>query len=245
MTASVRSASLCCFDPVRCWSRLPNASGATIRRSTAIPLWVSARAPALPDRLASAISGSSQNALASTAASVAVATRSRSRHVSAMRRALPAISTRSQAGCSRSAAASASAISSPFDRSSRAFGWPSAPAAMAASTPSSAFGPNPLSERICCASAAFLSASSESTPSSSNSLRARFGPSPGTRVTSTSPAGYLALSFVAAGITPSSSRAPIFSSIVLPTPASWVTRPARVSSSTDALASRIAFAALR
>ena len=136
-----------------------------------------------------------------------------------MRRALPAISTRSQAGWSRSAAASASAIASAFDRSSRGFGRPSAPAASAASMLSSAFAPKPRRPRICSASAAFLSASSESIASSSNSLRAFFGPSPGMRVTSTRPGGNLALSLSADGIVPVSSSAPIFSSIVLPTPA--------------------------
>ena len=39
-TASVRSASLCLPEPVKCWSRLPKASSGTIRRSTGRPLWV-------------------------------------------------------------------------------------------------------------------------------------------------------------------------------------------------------------
>ena len=39
---------MCSFEPVKCWSRLPNSSGGTIRRSSAIPLWVRARRPLLP-----------------------------------------------------------------------------------------------------------------------------------------------------------------------------------------------------
>src|SRR5205823_14766216 len=53
--------------------------------------------------------------------------------------------------------------------------------------------------------------------SSSNSLRARFGPSPGNRVISTSPGGKLALSLTAAGIAPSAESASTFSWIVAPT----------------------------
>ena len=62
---------------------------------------------------------------------------------------------------------------------------------------------------------------------------------------STSPGGYLAFSFLADGISPVSNSTSSFSAIVLPTPASSVTRPSAVRSLTDALASRIAFAALR
>ena len=47
-TASSRSATLCACEPVKCWSRLPKASGATIRRSTEMPLWVCARTPLRP-----------------------------------------------------------------------------------------------------------------------------------------------------------------------------------------------------
>ena len=65
------------------------------------------------------------------------------------------------------------------------------------------------------------------------------------RVTSTSPEGMRAFSLSAAGIEPFSSRASIFSAIVLPTPESYSTRPWRAMSSTETPASRIAFAALR
>ena len=47
-TAYSRSSTLCCLEPVRCWSRLPNWSGATTRRSMRRPLWVTPRAPASP-----------------------------------------------------------------------------------------------------------------------------------------------------------------------------------------------------
>ncbi len=65
------------------------------------------------------------------------------------------------------------------------------------------------------------------------------------RVTATRPAGMRARSLSVAGIVPVSSRASIFSAIVLPTPESSSTRPWRAISSTDTPASRIAFAALR
>ena len=65
------------------------------------------------------------------------------------------------------------------------------------------------------------------------------------RVISTRPDGILALSLSAEGIEPVSSRASIFSAIVLPTPASSSTRPWRASSATETPASRIALAALR
>ncbi len=210
-----------------------------------MPLCVIARAPASPGELASAISGSEQKASASARASEAVATRSMSLQVSVHRLALPAISTCSANGCSRSASRSASAIWSAFDRSSFGFCRPSSPAASASRMLSSAFGPKPLSSRSRCSSAAFFSSSSEAISSSSKSLRARFGPSPGSRVISTRPGGYFALSFSAEGIEPVSSSVLSFSSIVLPMPGSSVTVPARVISATDAPASRIAFAALR
>ena len=44
------AATLWACEPVKCCSRLPKASGATIRRSTEIPLWVWARAPAVGRR---------------------------------------------------------------------------------------------------------------------------------------------------------------------------------------------------
>jgi hypothetical protein len=81
--------------------------------------------------------------------------------------------------------------------------------------------------------------------SSSNSLRAFFGPSPGSRVMSTRPGGYLARSFSTAGIVPVSRSWPTFSSSVLPMPGSEVTVPARVSAAIERGASRTVFAAVR
>ena len=82
-------------------------------------------------------------------------------------------------------------------------------------------------------------------PSSSNSFRARLGPSPGRRVIASSPAGYFARSLTADGMSPVSSSATIFSSSVLPIPGNEVTVPLRVSAATDTVASRAAFAAER
>ena len=110
---------------------------------------------------------------------------------------------------------------------------------------SSAFGPNPFSDRIRWSSAAVRSASSESIPSSSNSRRARLGPSPGSRVISIRPAGTSRRSLTAAGIAPSSASASTFSWMIAPTPGSSVARPWRASAATDTGASRTALAALR
>ena len=78
-------------EPVKCWSRLPKASGATIRRSTEIPLWVWAwRPPARPSPPARRSAGARRARSASAAGSVAVAIRSMSLQVSAQRRAEPA-----------------------------------------------------------------------------------------------------------------------------------------------------------
>ncbi len=110
---------------------------------------------------------------------------------------------------------------------------------------SSALGPNPFRPRIRCSSAAARSASSESIPSSSNSRRARLGPSPASRVISITPGGNLARSLTVAGIAPSSASAMIFSWMIPPTPGSSVARPCRASSSTDTGESRTALAAFR
>ena len=82
------------------------------------------------------------------------------------------------------------------------------------------------------------------TPSSSKSRRAVFAPRPCTRVTSISDGGNFAFSFTAAGISPVSIRASIFSARVLPTPGTSVARPAAARSATETGLSRIAFAAV-
>ena len=47
-TASSRSATLCCFEPVKCWSRLPYDSGGTTRRSKRRPSFATTVAFVLP-----------------------------------------------------------------------------------------------------------------------------------------------------------------------------------------------------
>ena len=49
-TAYSRSSTLCCFEPVRCWSTLPNWSGSTTRKSICRPLWVDAARAGLAAR---------------------------------------------------------------------------------------------------------------------------------------------------------------------------------------------------
>ncbi len=163
-TASVRSASLCLPEPVKCCSRLPNASSGTIRRSTGRPECVTTFAPAAPDVDTVSIASSSQKAVESAFGSLEAATMSRSLTVSARRRALPASSTRRAAGCSRSAATSSSPTVSAFESSMRGLGRPSAPAASAATTFSCAFAPKPGTSSRLPSSLARLRSSSELTP---------------------------------------------------------------------------------
>ena len=80
--------------------------------------------------------------------------------------------------------------------------------------------------------------------SSSKRRRAVFAPRPGIRVTSIRLGGNFAFSFAAAGISPVSSSASIFSARVLPTPGISVARPAAARSATETGLSRIACAAV-
>ena len=226
-TAASRSAMLCAWEPVKCWSRLPNWSGSTIRRSTSRPVWVIARAPLFPEREIVSSEGILSSAPISAAGSSAVAMMSMSLTESVMRRAEPAISTLSEAGCARSASTIVSATVSAFESSVRTCVSGTSADASPARIASSTFAPKPLSSRICSFSAAARRASSESTPSSSKSRLAFFGPMPGSRVISTSPAGNFARSLTAAGMSPSVASAWIFSWRVLPIPGISVARPSR------------------
>ena len=87
--------------------------------------------------------------------------------------------------------------------------------------------PSPLTSRSFSVSAAAFRSSIEAISSSSKSRRAVFGPTPGTRVTSIRVGGNFAFSFTAAGISPVSSSASIFSASVLPTPGTSVALPWR------------------
>jgi hypothetical protein len=91
---------------------LPNWSGSTTRTSTETPVCVRARAAFSPGEAALSMTSSSAKAVSSAEGSEAVAMMSRSLTESARRRAEPASSTRSLAGCARSAAT----ISSPISR---------------------------------------------------------------------------------------------------------------------------------
>ena len=141
------------------------AEGLRRRRSAGrprSPLWVWARTPLGPGLPAAAISGWAARCSASAAGSSAVAIRSMSLQVSAQRRTEPATSTRLAAGCSRSAAASSSAIGRTFESSRRPGPSPGSPSrSSAARMFSSAFGPRPLTSRILSPSAASFRSSSE------------------------------------------------------------------------------------
>ena len=167
-TAASRMAMLCCLEPVKCWSRFPNWSGATIFRSTGRPVWVRPRVPASVARPVDSMISSSLSAEASATGSCAVAITSRSLTESASRRAEPASSTCSEAGWARSAATIASAAASALGSSMRSPGTsPASNAASEARMFSSALAPNPRTPRIAWFAAASRSASIESMPSSS------------------------------------------------------------------------------
>ena len=201
---AVRSASLCLPEPVKCWSRFPNASSGTIRRSTGdAGVRHGPRARRRRRTAPRRSRGSAEKARRQRPASSAVAPRGRGPcRSSAMRRALPASSTRVRRGGRAAPPPARPPTASAWDRMCRGRAAV-APAASAARTFSSALAPKPGTSR----SAARprrprCSSSSESTPSVSYSWRARFGPRPGRRVISTRPAGNFAFSLSAAGIEP-------------------------------------------
>ena len=83
---------------------------------------------------------------------------------------------------------------------------------------SSVRAPKPERVRSCSASAAVRRSATVVIPSSFQILAADFGPSPGRRMKLTTSGGTIALRFVKACISPSSTIWTIFSSIVLPIP---------------------------
>ena len=105
-TAASRSATLWSLEPVKCWSTLPNWSGATILRSTLMPAWQPHARAGLAGLLHRLDERRARSAPATSAAgSAVVAMMSRSLTESALRRSEPATSTRSAPGAARSASA--------------------------------------------------------------------------------------------------------------------------------------------
>ena len=94
-------------------------------------------------------------------------------------------------------------------------------------------------------SAAALSSSSVSTPSSFQMRAAVFGPRPGSFMKRTTSGGTPAFFFVSASISPISTISTIFSSIVLPMPCSSFARPSSASWATEPDVSRTRAAARR
>ena len=217
-TAASRSATLCAFEPVKCWSTLPNWSGSTTLRSTFMPAWVITRAPASPAEWTDSISGSSPSAAASAAGSLAVAMMSRSLTESARRRSEPATSTRSAAGCERSAPTICSAMFARARAGCAAPAPPSGDSASVLSSCSSTFGAEPRSSRICCC----LGRRAQRVERVDAELVVEpprpLGPEAGQVHHRDQPVGYLSRSFSADGMSPVSSSAWIFSSSVLPMP---------------------------
>ena len=136
-----------------------------MRRSTGRPECVRTRAPAGPEDWTTSIAGEEQNAATSASGSLDEATMSRSLTSSAQRRALPASSTSIADGWSRSSPTSSSPTASALESSVRTLARPSAPAASASFTFSSAFAPKPGTSLSVPASAALRRSSSDSTPS--------------------------------------------------------------------------------
>ncbi len=133
-----------------------------------MPVWVVTRAPASPEFWTDSTSSISPSVRASAFGSEAVAMMSRSLTESARRRSEPATSTRSLAGCARSAASTCSAIGIAFESTTRGAGPPAASwSASVCLSCSWTLSPKPLRSLIVPASTAARSASSESTPSSS------------------------------------------------------------------------------
>ena len=82
-------------------------------------------------------------------------------------------------------------------------------------------------------------------PSSCQSFRAVFGPSPGSRMKVATSGGTSALRLVSASTSPVSIACTIFSSMVLPIPCSSFARPSSASWATELDVSRMRVAALR
>ena len=149
LTAAVRSASLCLPEPVKCWSRLPKFSSGTMRRSTGRPVWVIALAPASPGRWTASTSGSSAKASTSACGSSVAAhdveVLAGVGHAPRAAGELDALRRVRRAGPRRAPRRSRA----PSTAACRGLALPSAPAASASSTFSSAFAPKPGTSPSC------------------------------------------------------------------------------------------------
>ena len=146
--------------------------------------------------------------------------RSRSRTVSRRRRTLPASDTAIAAGCASSAATTRLTAGSAVASRRRSSGASPTPASSAFRIFSSLFAPMPDRSRSRPDSAAAFRPSSDVMPSCVQIRAAVFGPTPGSRRKSTTPAGTSPRRFVSACISPSSTTSTTFASIVFPIPGS-------------------------
>ena len=208
-------------EPVKCWSRLPNWSGSTTRRS--MPQAVvraAARARSRPAEPADSMHvdagqrGGERGRVGRGGDDVEVL--HRVRHAGARsRRSRPAPRRGARAARPRPASPTASARGSTM-RCGGLVGGAGLERGEHALLELRARSP---SRRAAVpVSAASRSASSESIPSWSYIARTRFGPTPGRRVIAARPGGMRSRSFPSAGIVPVSTIARIFSSSVLPIP---------------------------
>ena len=243
-TASSRRATLCCFEPVKCWSRLPYDSGGTTRRSKRRPSFATTVAFVLPLATISSTQARLVKYSMSAFGSLAVAMMSRSRTCSFRRRTLPASLTWSAVGCSRRTSTTARTAGSACPSSGfRSIFFRGVASALR--TFSSVLGPSPVRVRSRSDSAACLRSSSVSTPSSCQMRRAVFGPSPGRCMNSTTSGGTRCSRLASASMRPSSTIWTIFSSIVLPIPDSSFARPSIASWAIEPPVSRMRCAARR
>ena len=207
---------------MKCWSRFPNVLGRRRRAGrSGGRRWVRRPRAGLARRADRVDSGSSLKASISAGASVAVATMSRSLHVSASRRALPATRRASAAGCSRSASTSARRPRAPESRRRAPAGRRRRRGERRQDLLLGLRARSPRASRRRCALGGLLQLLERwSTPSSLVDPARRLRPEPRHVHELDEPRRDQRLPLVGALISPGSTSSTIFSSIVLPIPES-------------------------
>ena len=186
-TAICRTATLCAADPVKYCSAAPQVSSGTTRRSAWSPVAVLIEVLVGPLAITLATSGWAVNAAISGAESPAAARTSTSPIVSRHRRSEPAYAQRWQPGTADSAATIVVAVCMATSSVTRS--RPCRYTSIPARRRSSLLAPNPVRPSSRPALIAAASSSTDVTPRSWLSWRARLGPRPGTLVSSSTPGG--------------------------------------------------------
>ena len=214
--ARSRSATLCSLLPVKYWSAAPKRSSGTTRRSTCTPVVVWTLVFVSPLASTFATSSRVRNASISLAGSFADARMSMSPIVSLPRRRLPAYATRSTNGRRPSSATirSASGIASAMRTRPRELSANAIASVMFAIV----FAPMRGSFATAPESIASLSDARSTTPASTHSARAVFGPIPWIPSTSLSPGGTCARSSSSSDIVFFSANSCTFAAVDAPRP---------------------------